>query len=184
MKPTDVLKEEHQAILLTLRIINKIADDLAAGQPIPVEHLDQIVDFIRTFADRCHHGKEEDLLFTAMAEAGVPREGGPIGVMLHEHEIGRQYVRNLADALSAYRAGDKTARTRIVDNARGYAALLAQHIYKEDNILYPIADECLSADKQAELLAGFERVEQERIGPGRHEAYHVMLHDLQRTYLA
>jgi hemerythrin-like domain-containing protein len=184
MKPTDVLKDEHQAILLTLRILDKISADLAAGRPVPTDHLDQIVDFIRTFADRCHHGKEEDLLFTAMEEAGVPRQGGPIGVMLHEHEIGRNYVRGLAAALTAYRAGEPGAVSKIIENARGYSSLLAQHIAKEDNILYPIADAHLSPEKQAELLELFERVEQERIGPGRHEAYHAMLHDLQQTYLS
>jgi len=152
MKPTDVLKEEHQAILLTLRILDKISADLSAGRPIQPDHLDQIVDFIRTFADRCHHGKEEDLLFTAMEEAGVPRQGGPIGVMLHEHELGRQYVRGLASALTAYRAGESGAASKIVENARGYSSLLAQHIAKEDNILYPIADDCLSPAKQDELL--------------------------------
>jgi len=184
MKPTEILKEEHQAISLTLQIMNRLADDLEAGKGVNEQHLDQILDFIRTFADRCHHGKEEDLLFVAMEQAGVPREGGPIGVMLQEHQLGRQYVRGLADALAAYRAGDRSAAAGIVKNARGYTGLLSQHIYKEDNILYPMADNCLSDEKQANLLAEFERVEQERIGPGRHEAFHALLHQLEREYLS
>jgi len=183
MKPTEVLKEEHQGILLALRILNKLADDLEAGKSVSTEHLDQLLDFIRTFADRCHHGKEEDLLFSAMERAGVPKQGGPIGVMLQEHDLGRQYARGMADALASYRAGDASAAAGIIKNARGYSNLLSQHIYKEDNILYPMADQCLTDAQQDELLVGFEKVEEERIGHGRHEAFHLMLDDLSKTYL-
>jgi hemerythrin-like domain-containing protein len=132
-------------------------------------------------ADRCHHAKEEDLLFVAMEEAGIPRQGGPIGVMLHEHTLGRGYVQGMADGLAAYKMGGGGAQ--VAGNARGYVELLTQHIHKEDHILYPMADRALSAAKQAELAEGFERVERERVGPGKHEAYHALLDRLEGAYL-
>ncbi len=70
------------------------------------------------FADQCHHGKEEDLLFPAMEAAGIPRESGPIGVMLEEHNIGRQYVRGMAEAVSGYRAGETQAGRAFAQNAK------------------------------------------------------------------
>jgi hemerythrin-like domain-containing protein len=184
MKPTEELKAEHQGILVALRILDKFASQLEAGQEVNLDHLDQMLDFIRTFADRCHHGKEEDLLFVEMVKAGVPKERGPIGVMLAEHVQGRTYVRGMVEALAAYRAGDASARKAIVANGRGYVDLLEQHIAKEDDILYPMADACLTDEQQTELSEGFERVEQERIGPGRHEAFHAMLGRLEKIYLS
>ncbi len=183
MKPTAQLQEEHQAIKRMLRIAGKVSEKLESGEEINPEHLEQIVEFIRVFADRCHHGKEEDLLFVAMEEAGIPKEGGPIGVMLAEHDMGRGYVRGLSEAVTRYKAGERGVSPAIVENARNYIALLSQHIDKEDNILYPMADMHLTEDQQKALLEGFERVERERIGPGRHEAFHQLLDRLQELYL-
>jgi hemerythrin-like domain-containing protein len=183
MKPTDVLKEEHRGIEVGLRILGKVADKLQADQPVPPEHLDQLVDFIRTVADKCHHGKEEDLLFAEMVKAGVPKQGGPIAVMLVEHDQGRGYVKGMADAIPAYKAGDVRAGYKVAENARGYVRLLTQHIEKEDNILYPIADMHLSEEQQICLLEGFDKVEEERVGHGKHEEYHRMLDRLSGVYL-
>jgi len=183
MKPTEQLKEEHKAIKLMLRIAEKVNEKLEAGEEVNPEHLEQIVEFIRVFADKCHHGKEEDLLFVAMEEAGIPKEGGPIGVMLAEHDMGRSYVRGLSQAVARYKAGDRGVSPAIIENARNYVALLSQHIDKEDNILYPMADMHLSEAQQEELLEGFEKVEREKIGPGRHEEFHKLLDHLQEVYL-
>lgn len=183
MKPTGQLKEEHKAIKLMLRIAEKVNEKLEAGEEVNPEHLEQIVEFIRVFADKCHHGKEEDLLFVAMEEAGIPKDGGPIGVMLAEHDMGRGYVRGLSEAVARYKAGDRGVSPAIIENARNYVGLLSQHIDKEDNILYPMADMHLSEDQQEELLEGFEKVERERIGPGKHAELHKLLDHLQEVYL-
>lgn len=79
--------------------------------------------------------------------------------MLMEHEQGRRFVRGLAGALAKYEGGDKTAKTAVVQNARGYTELLDQHIYKEDNILYPMGDKVLSEADNMELLEKFEKIE-------------------------
>ena len=182
MRPTQQLMEEHRAIQTMLGILSSACRKLEAGEAVDPDDLEQMLEFIQVFADRCHHGKEEDLLFKAMEEAGVPREGGPIGVMLLEHDQGRQFVRGMREALAQYRAGDPRGRSAFVHNARSYVALLSQHISKEDNILYPIADMHLTEEQQRELAEGFARVEEERIGPGRHEAFHRLLERLERAY--
>jgi hemerythrin-like domain-containing protein len=183
MTPTEQLKEEHQAIKLRLSILESICQKLEAGQEVNPEHLDQSLEFIRLFADKCHHGKEEDALFPAMEAAGIPKEGGPIGVMLLEHDAGRGYVQGLGEAVARYKAGDRQAAPAIVENARHYIALLTQHILKEDNILYPMADMRLSPARQAKMLEEFDVIERERIGPGQHEEFHRMLEHLQGVYL-
>lgn len=183
MSATELLKEEHRAIKLMLSILSEVSQRLEAREKVDPQDLSQMVEFIRVFADRCHHGKEEDLLFPALEETGVPREGGPIGVMLVEHDEGRAYVRGLAEAVARYRSGEEEAAKEIIENAWNYVNLLTQHIDKEDNILYVIADLHLSPEKQEALVKEFERVEEEKIGAGRHEEFHQLLHHLKRTYL-
>jgi hemerythrin-like domain-containing protein len=165
-----------------LRIIGKVCDRMEAGKPVPVPHLEQILEFLKVFVDSCHHGKEEDHLFPAMEAAGVPREGGPIGRMLVEHEQGRVFVRAMNAAARIYAGGAAVGAVEFVSNARGYRELMLAHIDKEDNVLYPIADARLSAETQAALSVDFERLEEERIGHGRHEAFHAMMDRLGREY--
>ncbi len=95
MKPTEMLKEEHKTIKVMLDILENVSKKISSGIEVNSEHLNQIIDFIKTFADKCHYGKKQDLLFPAIEESGVPKEGGPIGVMLYEHELGRDYVRKM-----------------------------------------------------------------------------------------
>ncbi|MBI2847771.1 MAG: hemerythrin domain-containing protein [Chloroflexi bacterium] len=183
MNASDQLKEEHTIIKLVLQILEKVSQKLDAGEKVDPKHLAQIVDFIRVFADRCHHGKEEDVLFPELEAAGIPRTGGPVGVMLTEHDTGRGYVRGMAEASTRYETGNHQAAASFAKNARGYINLLTQHIDKEDNILYPMGDARFSAEKQQEILVRFERIEDERIGAGKHEEFHELVHRLRDIYL-
>lgn len=183
MRPTEVLVEEHKAIKTMLRILTAISKQLEVGKTVPPKHFDMILELIKLFADKCHHGKEEDLLFPAMERAGIPREGGPLGVMLTEHGFGREFVKGMSESVEKLKQGDYTAAAAFVENARGYVKLLSQHIDKEDNVLYPMADKLIPAKKQEELVVGFERVEEERMGPGKHEELHGKLDQLVSVYL-
>ena len=182
MTPTEQLKEEHGGVKVMLGILGKICERMESGKPVPVQHLEQILEFLKVFVDTCHHGKEEEHLFPALKASGVPVEGGPIGRMLQEHEQGRAFVRGMGAAARAYAKGAATGAADFASNARGYTRLLLDHIDKEDNVLYPIADARLSAETQAALSAAFERVEEERVGHGRHEAFHALMDRLREEY--
>lgn len=182
MKPTEQLKEEHGGVKVMLGIIGKICERMDSGKPVPVEHLEQILEFLKVFVDTCHHGKEEEHLFPALEAAGFPKEEGPVGQMLREHEEGRAFVRGMSVAAKHYAEGLPGGAVEFVSNARGYIRLLLDHIEKEDTVLYPIADARLTAEMQAALSVAFERVEEERVGHGRHEAFHALMDRLQREY--
>lgn len=183
MTPTQQLKDEHEAILLAIKIMREICDRMEAGSEIETGHLDRMIEFIRVFADKFHHAKEEDLLFVAMEEAGIPKEGGPIAVMLQEHEIGRGYVKEMAESVDQIKKSDKSASQKFINAARNYADLLTQHIEKENDILYMMADTHIPEKKQKELLAEFDRVERERVGKGEHEQFRRLLSELEGVYL-
>jgi len=180
MLATENLKEEHQVILRMIKVLIVASDKLEKDEDVSVDVFKKAVDFIQTFADRCHHGKEQDTLFPLLEERGILRHRGPIAVMLMEHEQGRLYLKGLTEALSRYESGDKTAKRAIIENARGYAELLDQHIYKEDNILYPMGDKVLSQSDNRELLEKFEKIEKEIIGKGKHEYYLHIIEELEK----
>ena len=183
MKPTEILIKEHDAILIMLNILEKVCHRLDKGEHVKETDLEKIIEFFKEFADKCHHGKEEDLLFPALEEYGIPNEGGPIGVMLSEHVIGRENVKGMSDAIANYKEGKESAPEEFVGYARNYIALLSEHIDKENNVLFKMADTRIPEERQQSLLIDFERAEEEKIGPGVHEKYHKLLDELSVVYL-
>ena len=181
--PTRILRDQHRNILKVADVLEEVLSREPELGALDFDAIADCASFIRLYADALHHGKEEDLLFPEMAKAGIPKEGGPLGVMLREHVEGRNFVKAMGEAAAALKKGDREAGARFARNARGYGALLTQHIFKEDNILYPMADGRLSDKQQDRLAACFAEVEDKVIGHGRHEAYHRLLKELEAVYL-
>jgi hemerythrin-like domain-containing protein len=167
-KPTEILSDEHRVIERVLSGLEQLTKLPTAGS---VEHWRKALDFFRGFADQCHHYKEESVLFPALEEHGIPVEGGPIGMMLQEHEEGRAHVRSMIDAVEQLDKGNATAQDSLLDHARAYLTLLREHIQKEDDILFRMADEVIPQDEQREILKRFEAHEVKEMGAGSHEKY-------------
>lgn len=132
-----ILHVEQRDIEKVLRALEGICERLDRGRHVAPALLTEVVDFISTVADDCHHRKEEKCPFSALEGAGMPREGGAVGVMFLDHEIGRGLVRTMAGAVEDYREGFEPAGRRFSDAARRFAEHLTQHIAKEDNVLFP-----------------------------------------------
>ena len=181
MTPTETLKHEHEIVLLILDAAEREAASIRTTGTTHVEEVEQMVDFFRNFVDRCHHGKEERHFFPTLEARGLPSGGGPLAVMLHEHEQGRAAVRAIGDALARIRSGDRQAAGQLADALLQYAELLRGHIFKENNMLFPMADRMLSGADQEELTRGFDAVEAEEMGEGVHERYHQLAHRLSRS---
>jgi hemerythrin-like domain-containing protein len=175
-KPTEVLSDEHRVIERVLAAMEK----LLIAPPAPsLSHWKKALDFISNFADQCHHLKEEKLLFPAMEAHGIPREGGPIGMMLMEHEEGRSHVRAMRAAVEGLERGETSGVESLLSHARGYLRLLKEHIQKEDEILFRIADDCIPAGEQTALLKSFEEHETRELGAGVHEKYLAVAQELE-----
>ncbi len=181
MKATEILMEEHRVIERVLTSLETMANRVASGKNAQPGFFLEAADFIKGFADGCHHRKEEGVLFIAMEKAGIPKQGGPIGVMLAEHEQGRAFTRGMGEAAQRWQAGDQSARTAVVQNALGYASLLHQHIFKENNILFPLADRTIPLERQEKVVADFEHVEHKETGEGIHEKYLALAEALKKA---
>jgi hemerythrin-like domain-containing protein len=174
MTPTETLKHEHQIILMVLQAAEREADKIDKTGRVDAPKVREFLEFFREFVDRCHHAKEERHLFVQLQSA-APQTAGPVSVMLREHEEGRRKIAGVARALEGTDADSVAAAC---EGLRAYAELLRQHISKEDNVLYPMADQFLDADDQQALAEQFAMVESQELGEGVHEKYHQLAHDL------
>ncbi len=166
---TSILRNEHELILKMLDVADTVAGRLDQGAAVTPDTLSGILEFLRLFADRSHHGKEEDLLFPLLENKGIPRRGGPIGIMLQEHDMGRALIQDMVAASDEYARGGAGSGNRWAKSAREYTALLRAHIDKENNILFVMADNVLSASEQQQLAGHFEKVQTEKLGAGHYE---------------
>ncbi|MGD0094193.1 MAG: hemerythrin domain-containing protein, partial [Planctomycetota bacterium] len=132
MKATEILKEEHQVIEQVLDCLEALASQTEKSGKLDALPAQQAVDFLRNFADRCHHGKEEAQFFPLLEQRGFSKDCGPTAVMRLEHEQGRACVKGMGEAVAAA-PHDAAAAKRFAAHAREYVALLRGHIQKENN---------------------------------------------------
>jgi len=166
---TQVMVDEHKLILRMIALVEKNTERLEQGKFRNWQFYLDAVDFIRNYADRFHHAKEEDVLFIELIENGMPEKQSPIEAMHLEHDQGRAHVRAIEEAAQKALDGE-TGQTKIIaENARGYAALLRGHIEKEDDILYPLAERVLPEEVRARMLTAYEAAEAKT--PGLEEKY-------------
>lgn len=171
MQATTILMNEHRVIEQVLDCLDALIRQATGTRRFDAASALQILDFLRNFADKCHHGKEEDLLFPLLEKKGFSRERGPTGVMMHEHTLGRLYIKEMAQAIPFAERGDQRQIDRFSRIGKAYVQLLREHIRKEDHCLFEMAEQVCSAEDDAKLLDAYAEVEHEDIGDGVHEKY-------------
>jgi hemerythrin-like domain-containing protein len=184
MKGIELLVEEHKYIKRMLVVVRKVCLGVMKGEDINYEDLEVIIDFIRKYADNHHHGKEEKLLFNRMvSEIGGPAEKLVKHGMLVEHDLGRQFIMGLEEALAEVKSGNDDARLDVIANAISYTHLLNRHIDKEDDVAYPFAERSL----RSETIASFDKdtldFEDKTMKEGIQNKYLEVLKSLEKKYL-
>ena len=176
-KAIEDLSHEHEAVISALAILDGITALLNNGATVEVDDLLGFIGFLTEFADKCHHGKEEGILFPALSRAGIPQKGGPIGMLLAEHAQGRDLIRTMKGAVGKTPDFPKFARA-----AAEYSSLLRSHVTKENNALFPAAEKALTTSQLENIHQSFEEHEEKVIGHGRHEQLHALFDGLRRKY--
>ena len=157
--PTQTLIAEHAVILQGLAALEEKLTAWEAGAPADRAYVEKAVEFLQSFADRCHHGKEEDILFKTMVEElDFPRTAGPVAVLTREHEQGRAFLRKIG-AAAAVLGQDPDALRQVIESGRGYIQLLRIHIDRENNVVFPMVDQFLDDADNARLARQFEEFE-------------------------
>ncbi len=170
----DTLMREHRFIEELLGSLKVFVEQLEVEQQEARKTIADFAEFFREFADRCHHGKEEDQLFATLGDHGFPRDAGPIFVMVGEHNMGRSYIKALASIGAGEGALNETELCKIKETAGGFIPLLRMHIQKEDEILFPAAERALPPAALEKLACGFEEFERTVMGEGVHMRLHAL----------
>ena len=158
MKSVERLMSEHDLIERGLSLLEDAIIKIEDGQALPDGFSEWVVRFFQQFADQCHHAKEEDVFFPVLKQRGIPEQGGPIGVMLYEHELGRDCVRRMQEA-SQTQPFDSH---KFAEAAKQYVPLLHEHIFKENHVLFRVAERVMSEADDDDVTSKFSQVEQER----------------------
>ncbi|HEU0138385.1 MAG TPA: hemerythrin domain-containing protein [Bryobacteraceae bacterium] len=164
--PIHELTAEHRVIEKAAALMEKMADQLTSGSGVDGSVLQNLVQFLRVYADELHHGKEEAILFPALEAKGVPQAGCPLGGLVAEHRKGRTLVDELIRASGAYEENAASAREELIASLRALRELYNSHIWKEDNLLFPLAEKLLAGDDSERVKKQFLEVD-ERIGTER-----------------
>jgi DUF438 domain-containing protein len=164
---TEILMKDHEMTERVFAATEKAFAEPADPTPGFVANLRE---YLVAYVDRCHNQKEERALFPLLARRGIPSEGGPVAVMLAEHAQARELVDRIDAAARGYVDGDRGRLGELKAAFAAYAALNKPHYWKENDILYPLANRVLSPEDGAELVDEIEEIEQE-LGPSTRERY-------------
>jgi len=151
-----ILMDEHKLILRVIENIENECEGIKRGNPLNVEFFKAAIDFIRNYADKLHHAKEEDILFKEFCKNEENLHCNPVEQMLHEHELGRGFIGAMEDGVN-----EKNSK-KVVENALNYCELLKDHIYKEDNIMYPMSEEIINGKIWTGMLKKFKEIDLKR----------------------
>ncbi len=147
MDAIQLMIDEHVNIKRMLTVVRNAAFKVMKGSEISYADFEDMIDFVRNYADKYHHGKEEKMLFNRMVdEIGVVGEKLVKYGMLIEHDLGRLFMQDLETALEKVKNGDEFAKIDVIANAVGYTNLLNRHIDKEDTVVYQFAKQQLCED--------------------------------------
>ncbi len=171
------LKHDHGVIQEVVAGMSAVADLLDSGKEVDPSILGDLVQFLAVFADHCHHSKEEQYLFPLLASKTGATTKRELQRLEQEHRSATQLVRELAKASAAYIENPLAMRYRVVALLRKLVDLYPAHIWKEDYLLFPIAQENLSEAEQQNMAAKFEGVERE-VGQDVHAAFEMLAKQL------
>ena len=156
---TRVMEAEHRTIETVVKALGDLALIIEKGQNADVALLKTAVEFFRVYADKLHHGKEEALFFPMLVKRGVPPQGCPIGGLNQEHTRGRALVGALEEGIAFYTQKKPGAQDSLVQTLRRIVDLYQNHIWKEDAMVFPMADKILTEADQKELSGKFAEVD-------------------------
>ncbi|MFP4697225.1 MAG: hemerythrin domain-containing protein [Eubacteriales bacterium] len=184
MNSIEIMVNEHKYIKRMLKVIRSICYSVMKNEKVDYDDFYKIIDFVRNYADKHHHGKEEIMLFNRMMEEIGPtaekliRHG-----MLVEHDLGRLYMQQLEEAVNKVQKGQDISRLDVIANAIGYCDLLTRHIEKEDGVVYTFAEKNLSLETMKKINEECEEFEKNAAQKEVQEKYIIVLDEMERKYL-
>ena len=184
MDAIELMMDEHKYILRGLKVFRKLSLEILNSNTVDFVSFEKMILFVRNYADKHHHNKEEVVLFKKMeTQLGEKMVKGPLSGMYIEHDLGRQHIRLLEEALLKVKNGDLDSRVDIIANAICYTDLLTRHIDKEDKLIYTFARRALSQVDMESVNVSCENIELEATKNELQVEYIGVLEELEKKYL-
>jgi hemerythrin-like domain-containing protein len=181
MKPTEDLMYEHKAIKLILNVMSNISNSIKDKKVFYTNDVEKIVDFLSVYVDKCHRNKEETVFYPALSLSKSPIEN--IGLIINEHSISKGYLDEITCCVENCKIGSTFSGERIADCMANYVQLIEDHIQKEENDYFPLANKALSGEAQKEISKQFKLINDEFIGLDIHTRYDELLKLLENKYI-
>ncbi|MBC8059261.1 MAG: hemerythrin domain-containing protein [Clostridiaceae bacterium] len=183
MDAINLMMDEHKYILRGLKLFRKLSVEVLEGKPVDFVSFEKMISFVRGYADKHHHNKEEVVLFKKMeTQLGEQVVKGPLSGMYIEHDLGRQHIKLLEEALLRVKNGDLDSRVDIIANSICYTDLLTRHIEKEDKLIYSFARRALSQIDMEDVNKSCEEIEAQATKDQLQKNYIDALEELERKY--
>src|ERR1035437_328611 len=160
MKPTDNLMIEHREISELLNIMSVIADNIKSKDVFYPNDIEEIIDYLIILLDKSHHGKEEEVFYPELILSGIPKEKAPLSIINYEHILAKRYLNEISSCVVNCKIGNDFSGELLADSLINYVVLIQNHIKREEEIVFPLANEAFSIEKQNEISQKFEVIEQ------------------------
>ena len=175
----DFLVAEHEMIERAMAVLKSNLEKIDEAVKTPLQ-MQRAIDFLLVFGDKMHNTKEEKFLFPLMGQKGMPVEGGPIGVMLMEHDAERNLLQKMMTELPNLAEASATGRQKFAAEGFEYLTIRAEHIWKENDVLYAMGRKLFSDEDNASLLDAFKTLDKMTYGSEAREHYMQMLVEVEK----
>jgi DUF438 domain-containing protein len=175
----DFLVAEHEMIERAMAVLKNNLEKIDEAVKAPLQ-MQRAIDFLLEFGDKVHNTKEEEFLFPLMGQKGLPVQGGPIGVMLMEHDAERNLLQRMMAELPNLAEAATVARQKFAAEGFEYLTIRAEHIWKENDVLYPMGRKLFSDEDNTSLLNAFKTLDQQTYGDAARDHYAQMLAEVEK----
>ena len=176
----DFLVAEHEMIERAMAALKSNLERIDEAVMAPLQ-MHRAIDFLLEFGDKMHNTKEERFLFPLMGQKGLPVEGGPIGVMLMEHDAERKLLQRMVAELPNLVEATAAARQKFAAEGFEYLTIRAEHIWKENDVLYPMGRKVISEEENVTLLKEFKTLDKQTYGDTARQHYEQMLAEVEKN---
>lgn len=179
----EFLIAEHEMIERAMAVLKECLENLEKTATQPVQMV-RALDFLLEFGDKIHNRKEEEHLFPLMQERGIPQAGGPIGVMLQEHAMERELLARMVATAPQLKEMTADQRAEYRNQGMRYLEIRAEHIWKENDVLYPMGRRIMAAEDNEQLLAAFAEIDKAAYGEAAQEKFGRMIDEVEKVLTA
>ena len=182
MTPTENLINEHKKINELLDIMSKIALKIKSKDVFYPNDVEEIVKYLINLIENSHHGKEDDVFYPELISSGIPKETAPLSIINYEHIISVNYLKDISSCVVNCKIGNDFSGELLADSLTNYVIAIKNHIQREEEIVFPIANEVFSIEKQNEILQRFEVIEQKYISNSFNDQFDKLLNKFKNKY--